>query len=71
MKFCPQCGKPLELKFRDDRDRLQCTDQSADCGYVFWNNPTPVVAAIVEHESLRSVLKFNPCKSVTSAQSVV
>ena len=50
MKFCPQCGKPLEIKFRDDRDRLQCTDQSEECGYVFWNNPTPVVAAIVEHE---------------------
>jgi NAD+ diphosphatase len=50
MKFCPQCGKALEIKFRDDRDRLQCIDQSEECGYVFWNNPTPVVAAIVEHE---------------------
>lgn len=50
MKFCPQCGKPLETQFRDGKDRIQCIDQSDECGYVFWNNPTPVVAAIVEHE---------------------
>ena len=50
MRFCPQCGKALETKFRDDRDRLQCIDQTEDCGYVFWTNPTPVVAAIVEYE---------------------
>ena len=28
-------------------DRLAC---SAACGYVHWDNPVPVVAAIVEHE---------------------
>ena len=47
MKFCPSCASPLETAFLDDRDRLLC---SARCGFVHWNNPTPVVAAIIEHE---------------------
>ena len=49
MSFCPQCGKPLEQVVRDGKDRMVCVD-AQDCGYVFWNNPTPVVGAIVEHE---------------------
>jgi NAD+ diphosphatase len=49
MKFCPQCGKPLQQTIRDGVDRLACVDAEG-CGYVFWNNPTPVLAAIVEHE---------------------
>ena len=44
-KFCPTCASELESRFLKDRDRLVC---SADCGYVHWNNPTPVIAAIVE-----------------------
>jgi NADH pyrophosphatase NudC (nudix superfamily) len=44
-KFCPSCASELESRFLKDRDRLVC---SADCGYVHWNNPTPVIAAIVE-----------------------
>ena len=49
MKFCPQCGKELVYKIKDGRDRHFCPDES-ECGYVHWNNPIPVVAAIVEHE---------------------
>lgn len=49
MKYCPQCGKDLHWQVRGDRERLVCTDEHT-CGFVFWNNPTPVVAAIVEHE---------------------
>jgi NAD+ diphosphatase len=49
MNFCPQCSKPLETALRDGVERRQCPDQT-DCGFVHWNNPTPVVAAIVEHE---------------------
>ena len=49
MSFCPQCGKPLVQVVRDGKDRMVCVD-AQDCGYVFWNNPTPVVGAIVEHE---------------------
>jgi|TARA_R110000851_G_scaffold22782_1_gene67319 NADH pyrophosphatase NudC (nudix superfamily) len=47
-RFCPQCAMPLELSFQGDRDRLACP--APRCGFVHWDNPTPVVAAIVEHE---------------------
>lgn len=42
-KFCPSCAAPLAARAGDGR--LGCT-----CGYVHWDNPVPVVAAIVEHE---------------------
>jgi NAD+ diphosphatase len=35
---------------RAGRDRPCCPDDS--CGFVFWDNPLPVVAAIVEHDGL-------------------
>lgn len=47
-QFCPQCAKPLELRHEGERPRLACPDKA--CGWVFWDNPVPVVAAIVEHE---------------------
>jgi NAD+ diphosphatase len=48
MNFCPQCAKPLMELPLSGRDRLACPDNG--CGFVHWNNPTPVVAAIVEHD---------------------
>lgn len=44
MKFCPQCGAHLRKKKIDDLERLACNKA---CGYVYWDNPTPVVAALV------------------------
>jgi NAD+ diphosphatase len=46
-KFCPRCASPLEERDLAGRQRLVC---SASCGHVFYNNPLPVVAALVEHE---------------------
>jgi NAD+ diphosphatase len=46
MNFCPQCGNSLTPGFAGGRERLVC---SAACGYIFWNNPLPVVGAIVEY----------------------
>lgn len=48
MRYCPNCRKPLEKYFLSERDRLACPD--LQCGFVHWNNPIPVVAAIVEHD---------------------
>lgn len=48
MKFCPCCGNSLITKTIDAVERLACS--SAACDYVFWDNPTPVVAAVVVHE---------------------
>ena len=48
MKFCPWCGSSLWTKTIAGKDRAACVD--GPCGYVFWDNPITVVAAIVEHE---------------------
>jgi NAD+ diphosphatase len=48
-KYCPRCTKPLETAPVDGGPpRLRCPD--ASCGFVHWDNPVPVVAAIVEHQ---------------------
>lgn len=47
-KFCPQCGAALVTKAHHGRERALC--EATGCGFVHWGNPTPVVAAIIEHE---------------------
>lgn len=48
-RFCPRCATPLETGVVDEgQPRLRCPDRA--CGYVHWDNPVPVVAAIVEHQ---------------------
>jgi len=47
-KFCPQCGAMLVPAEIAGRPRQKCS--SPDCDYVYWENPTPVVAALVEHD---------------------
>ena len=47
MKFCPSCASPLVAREMGDRTRLACS--SEPCGYVFYDNPAPVVAALLEH----------------------
>ena len=46
--FCLQCGGALALLSQDEdggpKTRLRCPA----CGWTHWNNPTPVLAAIVE-----------------------
>ena len=46
MKYCPLCRSVLVNKKIDGEERCACSSES--CAYVFYNNPTPVVAAIVE-----------------------
>ncbi|GMU59939.1 MAG: hypothetical protein AMXMBFR34_17020 [Myxococcaceae bacterium] len=46
--FCPRCGAPLEVKALHGKGRPACV--KAGCGFVHWGNPTPVVAAIAEHQ---------------------
>jgi len=47
MKFCPSCAAPLRPRAAEGRERLACS--SGSCDYVFYDNPAPVVAALVEH----------------------
>ncbi len=50
IQFCPQCGQPLQTAAIGGRLRPSCN--RAGCGYVHWDNPIPVVAAIVELEGM-------------------
>ena len=47
-RYCPTCAAPLALVEQEEdggfKQRLRC----AACGFTHWNNPTPVLAAIVE-----------------------
>lgn len=47
-RFCPNCATPLEwlsqLEDGGAKERLRCIA----CGWTHWNNPTPVLAAVIE-----------------------
>lgn len=47
-RHCLRCGAELVSKETADGSRLACPAEG--CGWVFYDNPLPVVAAIVEHE---------------------
>jgi NADH pyrophosphatase NudC (nudix superfamily) len=48
MTFCPQCATPLQLiaalEDGGPKERLRCPA----CAWTHWNNPTPVLAAVIE-----------------------
>ncbi len=50
MHFCPRCAKSLADRGIAGRARRVCPD--AACGYVFWDNPLPVLAGLVERDGL-------------------
>ena len=47
-RFCPNCATPLslisQLEDGGPKERLRCPT----CGWTHWNNPTPVLAAVIE-----------------------
>lgn len=45
--YCPNCAAPLVERMVESEPRRAC---GSDCGFVHYDNPTPVVAVIVEHE---------------------
>ena len=48
INFCPSCATPLQMLSMDEdggpKSRLRCPA----CGWTHWNNPTPVLAAVIE-----------------------
>jgi NADH pyrophosphatase NudC (nudix superfamily) len=44
-RFCPLCATPLARQVLCERERAICPA----CGWVHWDNPTPVVAALIEY----------------------
>jgi NAD+ diphosphatase len=47
-RYCLFCGSLLEGREHAGRARLLCARQG--CGFVHYDNPLPVVAALVEHQ---------------------
>jgi len=49
-RFCPQCATPLAWRCEQEdggaKERLRCPA----CRWTHWNNPTPVLAAVVEYQ---------------------
>jgi NADH pyrophosphatase NudC (nudix superfamily) len=49
-RFCPQCATPLawlaQMEDGGEKQRLRCPA----CAWTHWNNPTPVLAAVVEYQ---------------------
>ena len=43
-RFCPRCATALAEAIHGERPRLACSA----CHWVHWNNPTPIVAAVLE-----------------------
>ena len=50
-RFCPNCAAALELRTEMEdggaKQRLRCPS----CDWTHWNNPTPVLAAVIEYGS--------------------
>jgi len=50
MKFCPICRSDLILKKLETEDRARLVCRASDCQFVHYDNPVPVVAAIIEYQ---------------------
>jgi NAD+ diphosphatase len=47
-RFCPSCATPLEKRIDGGAERRACPESA--CGRILYDNPTPVVAAIIERD---------------------
>jgi NAD+ diphosphatase len=49
-RFCPQCATALQLLAQQEdggpKERLRCPA----CAWTHWNNPTPVLAAVIQYQ---------------------
>ncbi len=52
-KYCPNCKTELKRKLRDNVFRLCCPN----CGFIFWNNPTPVASVVIHKDGEVLMLK--------------
>ena len=48
MKYCPLCTTEMVEKIIGEAARLACASEG--CDFIHWDNPTPVVAVVVEHQ---------------------
>lgn len=46
MNYCPSCSNTLKTQALEQREKQVCSSDT--CDFVNWNNPTPVVTALVQ-----------------------
>lgn len=49
-RFCPRCATPLALIAQAEDGGETVRNRCPACGWTHWNNPTPVLGAIVERD---------------------
>jgi NAD+ diphosphatase len=47
-RFCPNCATPLALITVGEDGGPKARQRCPACGWTHWNNPTPVLAAVIE-----------------------
>ena len=47
-RFCPDCATPLASLPQQEDGGLKLRLRCSACGWTHWNNPTPVLAAVIE-----------------------
>jgi NAD+ diphosphatase len=47
-KFCPNCATALQAIVSQEDGGEKTRQRCPACGYTHWNNPTPVLAAVIE-----------------------
>jgi NAD+ diphosphatase len=49
-KFCPQCAAPLQWIAQAEDGGEKQRNRCPACGWTHWNNPTPVLAAVIQYQ---------------------
>jgi NAD+ diphosphatase len=49
-RFCPHCGSGLDWAPANEDGGIKFRWRCTQCDFTLWNNPTPVLAAIVEQD---------------------
>ena len=49
-RFCPACATALHTVLADEDGGPRARQRCPACGFTHWNNPLPVLAAVVEYE---------------------
>jgi len=53
--YCPTCKNNLAFITKNNRQNLHCNK----CGFTFWNNPKPVVSALITHKGKTLLIQRN------------
>jgi NADH pyrophosphatase NudC (nudix superfamily) len=49
-QFCPLCAAPLEMRVESEDGGAKARMRCSVCSYTHWNNPIPVLAAVIEYQ---------------------